>query len=244
MTMGPASAGGRASLIADLLLAPVRSQDCCTDCPDAPLFPEEEEQVRGAVARRRREYATVRWCAREALRALGQPPAPLPRSAGGAPHWPVGVVGSMTHCDGYRAAAVARACDVRALGIDAEPDEPLPEEVLDLVLGGEDRMGVEGLVAQPVGGARAAGGGPEVSWDRLWFSAKEAVYKAWYPATGHWLDFGDVVVRAVQDRAGGGTFRATLEPEVVAAVGGRFPAHLDGCWVRRRRLLTAVHVPA
>ncbi|WP_246097625.1 4'-phosphopantetheinyl transferase superfamily protein [Streptomyces botrytidirepellens] len=30
-----------------------------------------------------------------------------------------------------------------------------------------------------------------VCWDRLLFSMKEAVYKAWYPATGRRLDFED-----------------------------------------------------
>jgi len=28
---------------------------------------------------------------------------------------------------------------------------------------------------------------PGPSWDRLLFSAKESVYKAWFPLTGRWL---------------------------------------------------------
>lgn len=40
--------------------------------------------------------------------------------------WPDGVVGSMTHCDGYRAAAVAHAGEVLGVGIDAEPHFPFP----------------------------------------------------------------------------------------------------------------------
>jgi 4'-phosphopantetheinyl transferase EntD len=42
-----------------------------------PLFPEEAVVVAGAVARRRREFATVRACARRALARLGHPPVPL-----------------------------------------------------------------------------------------------------------------------------------------------------------------------
>ena len=30
---------------------------------------------------------------------------------------------------------------------------------------------------------------PLTHWGRLLFSAKEAVYKAWYPLTGRWLGF-------------------------------------------------------
>ena len=32
---------------------------------------------------------------------------------------------------------------------------------------------------------------PNISWDRLTFSAKESVYKAWFPTYGKWLDFTD-----------------------------------------------------
>ena len=39
----------------------------------------------------------------------------------------------MTHCEGYRAAALVRAGDLASLGIDAEPHAPLPEGVLAAV---------------------------------------------------------------------------------------------------------------
>ena len=35
---------------------------------------------------------------------------------------------------------------------------------------------------------------PNISWDRLTFSAKESVYKAWFPTYGKWLDFTDCEV--------------------------------------------------
>ncbi|WP_158717200.1 4'-phosphopantetheinyl transferase family protein [Streptomyces sp. NRRL F-4474] len=80
--------------------------------------------LRAAVAARRREFATVRRCARQSLAALGIPPMPLLPGERGAPLWPRGTVGSMTHCLGYRAAAAARADEITALGIDAEPHQP------------------------------------------------------------------------------------------------------------------------
>ncbi|MBA9005548.1 4'-phosphopantetheinyl transferase family protein [Thermomonospora cellulosilytica] len=163
------------------------------DVPDAFLFPEEEAMVRRAVERRRREFASVRWCARRALADLGEPPGPILRGERGAPRWPHGVVGSMTHCEGYRAAAVARAGDVRAIGIDAEPHLPLPEGVLESVARPEEH-GALGMT------------GPGVHADRLLFSAKEAVYKAWFPLTGRWLGFEQASVTFAPD----GTFTARL----------------------------------
>jgi len=33
-----------------------------------------------------------------------------------------------------------------------------------------------------------------IHWDRVLFSAKECVYKAWFPLTGEWLEFKDARV--------------------------------------------------
>ena len=149
-----------------------------------PLFAEEEAVIANAVDKRRREFASVRHCARAALVRLGHTPAPILPGAPGAPRWPAGVVGSMTHCDNYRAAALAIATDVLALGIDAEPAYPLPPGVLDAVSLTSERDRI----------ARHCAERPGVPWDRLLFSAKEAVYKAWFPLTGQWLDFAEAEI--------------------------------------------------
>lgn len=105
----------------------------------AQLFPQEEELVAKAVDKRRQEFTTVRACARRALIALGVPAGPILRGLRGAPLWPDGTVGSMTHCAGYRAAVVGRATEVVTVGIDAEPHEPLPDGVLDAISLPEER---------------------------------------------------------------------------------------------------------
>lgn len=84
----------------------------------------------------------------------------------------------MTHCAGYRAAAVTRPVVVAALGIDAEPNEALPAGVLDSVSAASERMHLSSLPT-----------GDGVCWDRLLISSKEAVFKAWYPITGRELTF-------------------------------------------------------
>jgi 4'-phosphopantetheinyl transferase EntD len=131
------------------------------------------------VPGRRREFVTARRCARSALATLGYPAGPIRPGPGREPLWPAGVVGSITHCAGYRAAAVARRSDVASIGIDAEPHERLPEGVQEAVTGEQEREHLR----------RLADENPGVHWDRLLFSAKESVYKAWYPLTGRWLDF-------------------------------------------------------
>ena len=88
---------------------------------DTPLLPEEECAVASAVEKRRREFAAGRACARNALAKLGMPEVAIPRGAHGEPVWPAGAVGSITHCDGFCACAVARRELIWSVGIDAEP---------------------------------------------------------------------------------------------------------------------------
>ncbi|MBO3744792.1 4'-phosphopantetheinyl transferase superfamily protein [Streptosporangiaceae bacterium NEAU-GS5] len=186
-------------MIEALLPGGVAAREAFGDPPGPPLFPEEEALVARAVDKRRREFATVRRCARTALADLGFPAAPILRGARGAPTWPSGVVGSMTHCDGYRAAAVAHESAVPTIGLDAEPNEPLPDGVLGMVSLPEEHGWLKEL------GAAA----PHVRWDRLLFSAKESVYKAWFPLTRRWLGFEEAVVTPALD----GTFTARLLTE-------------------------------
>jgi 4'-phosphopantetheinyl transferase EntD len=133
---------------------------------------------------RRAEFAAVRVLARRALARLGEPPGPIPRGERGAPVWPAGVVGSMTHCPGYRVAVAAHTDQVMTLGVDAEPHRPLPPGVLAEISLTPEREQLELLAAQR----------PDICWDRLLFCAKEALYKAWFPLTRRWLGFDEACV--------------------------------------------------
>jgi 4'-phosphopantetheinyl transferase EntD len=171
-------------MITRLLPPPVASEDCRCDWPaltDHPAggFAEEQAAVARAVPKRRAEYLLVRACARRALAELGHPPVAILNGPKREPLWPAGFTGSLTHCDGYRAAAVARTSDILSVGIDAEPNLALPEGILESVASDGERTHLGML---PPGGA---------SWDRLLFSAKESVYKAWFPLARRWLGFED-----------------------------------------------------
>jgi 4'-phosphopantetheinyl transferase EntD len=217
-------------MLAEIVPPQVAADEAFGDVLDAVLFPEEEAVIARAVDKRRREFTTARACARAGLARLGVPPAAILPGLRGAPQWPAGIVGSMTHCAGYRASAVARAEDMLTLGVDAEPDDRLPDRVLGAIASPEEQAALDAL----------ASAAPGPSWDRLLFSAKEAVYKAWFPLTGRWLGFKEA---AVTISPVDGTFAARLLVEG-PVLGGRPLTGFTGRWLARDGLiLAAIAVP-
>ncbi len=179
---------------------------------EVELFPEERLALGAAVEKRRAEFVTARACAREAMAKLGLPALAVTNGERGEPRWPEGIVGSVTHCDGYRACALARVERILTVGIDAEPNAPLPDGLIGDIARAEELPRLRRL-------AREAA---EVHWDRLLFSAKEAVYKAWFPLVHRWLGFEDATVEI---DAAAGTFAARLlvpAPPALTGFSGRW----------------------
>jgi 4'-phosphopantetheinyl transferase EntD len=199
------------------------------DWEDVSLWPTEEASLGNPVEKRRREFLTARACARRALGLLGLPPSPIPAGPHGEPCWPTGVVGSITHCAGYRACGLGHAASVAAIGIDAEPHAALPDGVLQQITLAQERAWV----------CARARVDPTVHWDRLIFCAKEAVYKTWFPLVKRKLSFEDALI-AIQPTPQ--TFRATLLAPGPEMEGGRLPT-LRGRWlVCDGLVLTAIAV--
>jgi len=232
-------------VLSDLLPPGVAVEECFGDPEDAVLMPGEESVIARAVEKRRLEYITTRHLARGALARLGFPPVAIGTGGNREPLWPAGVVGSMTHCRGYRAAAVALAGGaetaggaepaggldrsgseaVTGIGIDAEPHGPLPEGVYDTIAR-PDEMPVMAALAKER---------PDVRWDRLMFSAKESVYKAWFPVARRWLGFGEASVEFVPDEGMSGTFSARILQT------GAPITHMSGRWtIESGLVLTAI----
>jgi 4'-phosphopantetheinyl transferase EntD len=211
------------AIISRLLPPNVASADTRVDARDA-LLPEEAALLVGAVAERLAEFGTARHCARQALGRLGAPASPILRGPKREPLWPAGIVGSLTHCTGYRGAAVAHAAEILTIGIDAEPHIPIPQRVRQRVLLDAEHAWIE---EAPAG----------IHWDRLMFSAKESVYKAWFPLARRWLGFEDAELTIDPTI---GTFHARLlvklPPGLPAGFDGRFLVE-DGL------VLTAIAVP-
>ncbi len=198
--------------IADLVYA-----ELYDDPADLAPLPEEEPLIARSVPKRRNEFVTVRHCARVAMEQLGVPPSPILKGDKGEPRWPRGVVGSLTHCDGYRGAVVGRSGAARSVGIDAEPHGVLPDRVLEAISLPVERREIAALPA-------------ELHWDRILFCAKEATYKAWFPLTQRWLGFEDAHISFEVDSSGtAGEFlsRILIDP---AARSGPPLTELSGRW--------------
>ena len=196
----------------------------------ARLLAAEEAAMRAAAPKRRREFTAGRACARRALARAGFQPVPVLPGPSGEPVWPPGVVGSLTHCDGYRAAAIGRAGKFAAIGIDAEPHDVLPGGVLPMVASDSERSALAALAAHR----------PGICWERILFSAKESVFKAWFPATGRRLGFAGAEVTV--DPAG--TFAARLLVPGPVVSGAPLTTYHGRWTVERGLIATAVVVPA
>jgi 4'-phosphopantetheinyl transferase EntD len=87
---------------------------------------------------RRVEFLSGRLYARKALIALGREPADIPVAIDRGPHWPDGVIGSITHAlgadGGWATAAVAQVTTLQSLGIDMEACENLDSRAIDVIL--------------------------------------------------------------------------------------------------------------
>lgn len=202
------------------------------DPEDARLLPAEESLIAQAVDKRRREFTTARHCARTALGRIGVEPAPILRGERGMPLWPSNVVGSLTHCDGYRAAVAAYSMQIRSLGIDAEPHAALPDGVL-------------GHTSLPEERAVLAERDDSIHWDRLLFCAKEATYKAWFPLTQRWLGFEDAHITFSREAGDGAVAAGTFTSHILidgAAIDGAAPLlTLPGRWlIADGLILTAI----
>lgn len=216
-----------------VLPAGVASAESFGDPPGLSPMPGEESLISRAVDKRRKEFTTARHCAREALAQLGIEPVAIMRGERGMPLWPNQIVGSLTHCDGYRAAIVAHAMAVRSLGIDAEPHAALPDGVLDHTSLPAER---EVLASRP----------DTLHWDRLLFCAKEATYKAWFPLTQRWLGFEDAHITFEQDHASDGRSAGTFHSRILidgrTIDGGAPITGFAGRWLIDRGLITTTIV--
>jgi 4'-phosphopantetheinyl transferase EntD len=142
------------------------------------LLPAEATDFDNCSLIVRRRSGAARHTARLLLAHFDHKEVIIRRGAGGAPIWPRGIVGSLSHTDDLAVAAIARQSAFGAIGIDVEPNQPLPTCLLDSIATSREKNLFPRSVLET----------------RLLFSIKEAVYKASYPTLGRFLDFQDVEV--------------------------------------------------
>jgi 4'-phosphopantetheinyl transferase EntD len=171
------------------------------------LHPEEAARVSRAVEGRRAAFTGGRLAAHSALEALGIPEGPLLADGRGAPLWPEGVVGSITHTTGFCGAVVALRSAWRGIGIDAEIRSRVGERLWRRVLTPLELERLHSLPERERAEAATTA-----------FSAKEAFYKCQYQITGEWLGFKDVEVQLHESSF----FVRVLRSPGVLTVGMRF----------------------
>ena len=145
----------------------------------------EASSVSSEVARVRRASGAARIVARRLLMQLGYPDTQVPKGPGGEPVWPAGVVGSLAHDEEIAVAAVGLQRDFASIGVDVEPAQALPADMLALVATPRERRMIDDDLLQA----------------RLLFAAKESVYKAVYPLDRVFLEFGDIELDLAAGRA-------------------------------------------
>lgn len=153
-----------------------------SDCPDTLLSPERA-LVAGAGQARRLEFTAGRALARILLERIGIEDAPVLMYQNGAPMWPPGVVGSISHVSELCAVVLTQHDRVRGLGIDLEHNRSIDTSLFETICTPREREWLEGNPASSRGYLA-----------RLVFSAKESLYKCWYPLYRVQLDYQDVEI--------------------------------------------------
>jgi len=200
------------SVIAELLpdyvrLACMRVQDAAPDVLEA-----EQPFVKKAVEKRRREFSAGRTCARQALRELGCADAPIVHNQSGAPLWPPGIVGSITHSKTHAAAAVAESSRARGLGIDMETVSRVSQTIAGKILTIPEKKHLQ--QQDPAQQQRLLA---------LFFSAKEAIYKCLHPLIQCRIGFEDALIECEPDQC---SIKISLCPRIQSALPG--VEHLHG----------------
>jgi 4'-phosphopantetheinyl transferase EntD len=197
----------------------------------ALLHPAEAAHLRKAVAKRVGEFAAGRLCARQALERFGVHGFALRVGEDRRPLWPEGFVGSITHTHGFYGAVVARATELRAIGVDAEVIGRVDRHLWPKICTDGETAWLERL--DPAGQAQLSA---------LIFSAKEAFYKCQYGLTQAWVGFHDVELdpQATDLRAG----RFAVRPLVPLELERQLPQPWSGsCRIEPELVLSGMCVP-
>lgn len=164
-----------------------------------PLLPKEEAHAAGAVLSRRIEFSVGRWCARQALAERGIAPQAIGVGLRGAPIWPEGACGAITHSCGLGAAVAALRTDFTGLGIDvvdleeADLEEADPEEARSRLASSASLFATESEIT--AARAALAGSHEEPHALAILFSAKESAIKAMSARFDRYVEFTEVAIQ-------------------------------------------------
>lgn len=136
-----------------------------------------------SALQRRLSFIGGRLCAEYALEQLGLPNQSVDRHHCGAPVWPPGTCGSITHTDQLACAAVTLASGVFSLGIDSE-----------IIFSDREFADVRRLCCTPGEKAMLANVRNRNLIGTILFSAKESFYKSFHSIVQRYIDFSEIEI--------------------------------------------------
>ena len=147
------------------------------------LHPAEENYFSQLSSVSRKEhYRSGRICAGEVLSKLGTRGQPVLRdSQTREPLWPEGISGAITHSGNWAAAAAGKTSDVSGIGIDLE----------DLERQVDSRISRHVCIPEEQKWLQECGEAFLEQNLKIIFSAKESIFKAFFPYTRTYLHFHD-----------------------------------------------------
>jgi len=196
----------------------------CTGIDLALLLPE----LAGLALRRQLSFIAGRLCAEKALQMVTGKWSAINMNGMGAPQWPTGCRGSITH-DAERAIAIVSPARLHTyVGVDVECIATADElvAIADMCLTQSEQQLLAGTTQLDIEAT-------------LRFSAKESYYKAVYPSVVRWIDYVEVEVVNVDWTVG----HFTMLPISMSSVALPLPV-LQGnmCMLDNKSLITWILV--
>lgn len=144
----------------------------------APGFPDELKlppHLSQALLKRQHDYLAGRWCAYRLYQHFGLSWDGLPMAENGAPQWPYGYCGSISHTRGLAIALMAPLSKALSIGVD-----------LEHIISAKTALQVQKQILHP---AEVIKNAADLT---LVFSAKESIYKALNPLLKRFIGFDEV----------------------------------------------------
>ncbi|MBF0443058.1 MAG: 4'-phosphopantetheinyl transferase superfamily protein [Oligoflexales bacterium] len=138
-----------------------------------------------AIDKRRLDFLAGRFCVKQALKSIGYDPFFEVRSLEDrSPVWPEGFIGSITHTRGFASAVIASGNELFGVGIDTEIliREDTVEKIWKTILSDAETFTFSAYSAEI----------SKAGLLTLSFSAKESIYKCFYPRVKKFFGFNGV----------------------------------------------------
>ena len=150
---------------------------------EGTLYPQEEAFICNAVPKRKQEFIAGRLCARRALAQVAIRNFPILMATDRSPIWPPGIIGSISHTEGYCGVALARKTEIESVGFDAECVGRLERDYWKAICTKQELSWIHSLPLDV-----------QQEYIALIFSAKECFYKCQYTTSKRWVNFHDITM--------------------------------------------------